>query len=402
MTTVLDPLRAKRWLVKLAETVCLLVCTILFSSALAARAQCVSITSYGGSGNGTTNNSPALTSAFAALPTNGGCISFPAGRYLFNTAVTLSYPSGGGFYSVTLAGAGTDNTTLYWAASNGITINANGAKQTIHVRDLTFSTGSAGGYSALTLNNSSPLGVIALSDIDHTIFRGDDGGNATDYWDNGINVAGQSNINFDSDTFFGPSTANKGNGILLNGNTSVNPYYGIVFNIAKCGFFWTGNGLVIGTYIQGVTVTQSNFTNGLTGIWAMSGGVGLDELDVTAGNQFNTTGNQIETQQPIGDLIVNGNLFFVSGGNSGIFIDSSGQRTSIVNNVFSGTAGSGYGVYVGGSDPSGVLTSNVFTTLSEGVDLSGTSGWNVQANSYSSVTTHVAHIGSNSVGVATP
>ena len=402
MITVLDSLRVRRNLMKIAKFSLTLVCTVVLISGFAGRAQCISILSYGGSGNGTTNNSPALASAVAALPINGGCISFPGGRYLFSTAVTLSDPSGGGLYSVTLQGAGTDNTTLYWAASNGIIVNANGAKQTIHVRDLTFSTGSAGGYSALTLNNSSPLGVIALSDITHTIFRGDDGGAATQYWGNGISVAGQSNINFDSDTFFGPGAGNAGNGIFLNGSPNVSPYYGIVFNIAKCGFFWTGNGLVIGTLIQGVTVTQSNFTNGITGIWAIPSGFGLDELDITSGNQFNTTGNQIEIQQGIADLIVGGNLIFVSGANTGVFIDAGGVRTSIVNNVFYGTANSGYGVYVAGSVPSGIATSNVFSNLSEGVELIGTSGWNVQANSYSSVVTPVGHIGSNSVGVATP
>ena len=385
---------------RLASLVSLACVAIVLSSAVA-HAQCISITSYGGNGNGTTNNSPALASAFAALTTRGGCIDFPAGRYLFSTAVTLTYPASG-IYSVTLLGAGTDNTTLYWAAANGITINAHGAEQTIHVRDMTFSTGSAGGYSALTLNNSSPLGTIALSDVFRTIFRGDDGGDLTDYWTNGISVVGQSNINFDSDTFFGPSSANAGNGILLNGNTSESPYYGIVYNIAKCGFFWTGNGLVIGTYIQGISITQSNFTNGLTGIWGQPGGVGFDELAVTAGNQFNTTGNQIEIQQPIAHMIVNGNLFFVSGGNTGIFFDSTGQQHTIVNNVFNGTSSSGSnGIYVASSNANGVVTGNLFANLNVGVNLIGTSGWNVQANSYQSVTTDVANIGSNSVGIAT-
>jgi putative cofactor-binding repeat protein len=355
--------------------------------------QCVSFVSGA-------NNSTALTSAIAALPANGGCISFAGGRYVFPTAVTVSYP-GSGIYSLSLVGAGSDNTTLYFAASNGITINAKNALQTVHVRDLTFTTGSAGGYSALTLNNAAPLGTILLSDVFRTTFRGDDGGALTDYWGSGVSIVGQSNVNFDSDMFFGPSGGASGVGIELNGNTSVSPHYGIVYNIAKCGFFWEGDGIEIGTYIQGISVTESNFTNGATGIWAQPGGTGLNELAVTGGNQFNTTANQISIQQALGILIVTGNLFYVPSGNSGIYLDSTGQLDTIVNNVFVGPSSPSFGIYVAASNPTSVVTGNVFYKLDVGLDLTGTSGWNVQANTYSGVTTPVANIGSNSVGVAT-
>jgi hypothetical protein len=367
--------------------------------AVANAQQCLSITTYNGGGN----NSTALSAAFAALPANGGCISFPGGRYVFPTAVTLTYPAAG-IYSLTLVGAGSDNTTLYFAASNGITINAKNAQQTVHMREMTLTTGSAGGYSALTVNNAAPLGTILTSDVVRTTFRGDDGGAATDYWGAGVSIVGQSNVNFDSDMFYGPANGLNGAGIELNGNTSVSPYYGIVYNIAKCGFFWEGNGIEIGTYIQGISVTQSNFTNGLTGIWAQPGGTGLDELAITGGNQFNTTGNQIAIQQPTSALIVTGNLIFVSNGNSGLYIDSTGSQDIIANNsiAYNGPAkGTSFGIYVGFSVPGSVVTGNVFTGLTDGVDLVGTSGWNVQANTYSGVTTPVANIGSNSVGVAT-
>jgi hypothetical protein len=379
-----------------------LACVAILSCAVAAHAQCISITSYGGSGNGTTNNSPALASAFAALPSAGGCITFPGGRYLFSTAVTLTYPAS--IYSLSLVGAGADATTLYFPSSNGITMKANSARQTIHVRDLAFTTGSAGSYSALTLNNSAPLGIIMLSDIVRTDFRGDDGGNGSDYWANGVNVAGQSHINFDSDTFFGSAAANTaGVGILLNGNSGASPYFGIVYNIAKCSFFWIGTGLEIGSYIQGISVTQSNFTGGGTGIWALPGGVGLAELAITGGNQFNTTINQIAIQQALTSLIMNGNLLFIQAGASGVFFDAPGNgQSTIVNNVFWGLSTSGStGIYVGYTSAGTVVTGNTFYNLATGVNLPGTSGWNVQANGYQAVGIWVANIGANSVGVAT-
>lgn len=390
-------------LAKLVVLGSLAVGAVALSAGIATAQQCASILTYGGSGNGTTNNSPALASAYAALTTTGGCIAFPPGRYKFNTAVTLNYPvSTTGLFSVSLVGGGVDNTTLYFPASNGITINANNDQQTTHVSDLTFSTGSAGGYSALTLNNSNPLGGngIQSSDIDRTTFRGDDGGAGTDYWDNGVNVVGQSDINFDSDNFLGDGTGLDGNGISLSG-TSVSP--AIVYNISKCGFFWTGNGLSITTLIQGVTVTQSNFTNGETGINAPVGGTGLTQLSVTGGNQFNTLGTQIWLAQPVFDLTVSGNLFFVLTSQKGIWLDYAGAAgDSIVNNNFSGQTTSGTtGILVSASNPSAVVTGNTFNTFNVGVNLTGTSGWNVQANTYNDVTTQVANIGSNSVGVVT-
>jgi len=93
----------------------------------------------------------------------------------------------------------------------------------------------------------------------------------------------------------------------------------------------------------------------------------------------------------------------VSPNNSGLYLDFTGQGHTIVNNVFvSPTLTSGtHGIYVAASNPNTVVTGNVFANLGQGVNLVGTSGWNVQANSYQAVTTHVANIGTNSVGVAT-
>ena len=135
-----------------------------------------------------------------------------------------------------------------------------------------------------------------------------------------------------------------------------------------------------------------------------SGGTGLFELAVTGGNQFITTANQIVLQQPYGALIVSGNLFFVQSNCSVIYIDAAGQQNSIVNNLFTGVSPStpgAFGIYVSTSDPTGVVTGNTFTSLGTGVDLIGTSNWNVQANSYSGGTTPVSNVGTNLVGVAT-
>jgi hypothetical protein len=380
--------------------------------AFAQTAGCLNILTYGGSGNGTTNNAPAFASAAAALPSHGGCISFPAGKYKFNSAVSLTYPSG--IYSVTLVGDGADNTTLFFPASNGVTINAQNLDQSIHIHDLTFSTGSAGGYSALTLSKPGTLATYAQSDIFRTTFRGDDGGALTDYWTVGVDVLGLSNINFDTDLFYGNSAGTNSTGVALTGNASVSGY-GVVYNIAKSGFYSLGSGVTVGTYIQGVTVTQSNFVNGTTGIFVPPGAVGVTEISITGGNNFNCTGGQVIIEAPVASVIMNGNLIYIGANTAGVWFDAPGSiLNSFVNNVFAGlstTGPSGTGILVSfTSSPQGLVaysgaTGNVFYNLAVGVDLTDAYAWNVQANSYTTVTNQVANSGpfssSNSVGVAT-
>jgi hypothetical protein len=373
--------------------------------AVVGHAQCISITSYGGNGNGVADNAPALSASFAALPATGGCISFPAGRFLFKTPVTLTYPSSTDAYSLTLTGAGQDATVLYWAASNGITINMSSSQQNVHVRDVTFSTGFAGTYAALTFKYSSTLGVVTASDVSHVFFRGDDGGQKTEYWDIGVNDAGLSYLNFDTDTFIGTNTqSGGGTGIFLNGSGGSPTPYSVLFNISKSGFFGLGTGLMIGNYVQGISLSQNNFTGGTTGIWAIPGTSGVDEVAISGGNQFNTFGNDIEFQGGVAHLIMSGNLLFVQPGNSGVFIQSSGgQQHTITNNVFFGVSPTGAtGIYVGGLNMNAVVSGNVFNNLDTGVNLIGTQGWNVQGNSYLAVPSQVANIGTgNLVGVAT-
>jgi hypothetical protein len=372
---------------------------------------CANIVTYGGNGNGIADNAPALTSAIAALPAHGGCIAFPAGRYKFHSAVTATYPSG--IYSLTLQGSGADSATLYFPASNGIIINAQNTNQSIHVRDLTFSTGSAGGYSALTLNKPGALATFAQSDIFRTTFRGDDGGTLTYYWTVAVEVLGLSNINFDSDLFYGNSAGSSSTGIALTGNPSVGAY-GVVYSIAKSGFYSLGSGLTIGSYIQGVAVTQSNFVNGTTCIFVPPNAVGVTEIAITGGNNLNCTGSQIVLQSAVASVIMNGNLIYIANPNTAaVWFDAPGSlMNSFVNNVIAGLSQStpfGTGILVSFTG-SGVaaysnVTGNVFFNLATGVDLTNASVWNVQANSYANVTTQVSNTGTyaafNSVGVAT-
>jgi hypothetical protein len=193
-------------------------------------------TQFAGNGNGVTDNTATLNSALAALSGTGGCIFFTPGKYRFNSGISYSLPAG--IFSVTLVGGGQDNTILYWPnASGGITFNYAGISSSVHVRDLSLTTGTTNGGSAVTLNLSTSVAnpaVTAISDFYRVTMRGDDGYVVTDYWTNCVNVANVSNIQWDNLSCFGAATPN-GNGINLVGLPGSSTY-GVVYNIAKSTF----------------------------------------------------------------------------------------------------------------------------------------------------------------------
>jgi hypothetical protein len=531
-----------------------------------AQATCVNVTNVPPNslvGDGVTDNTTKFNALIAQLTNpvaghspqpgpNGWCISFPAGKYLFASAPTaITYPAE--IYSVSIVGAGSDNTTLYFPNSNGITIDSQDYDyqviegiltarnvQSIHVRDLSFTTGQAGSYTALTLYKPCLLATYGLSDVVGTTFRGDDGAAVTDYWAVGVNVEGLSNINFDGDLFYGNTISNtgKGNGgtgisltgspnpsscpqppsssnalaairnagvhvihaaanstanmavtggqrsgapscattspaallgladkssrLLSAANRSSNPRiasavasaaasctcsggagsspYGVVYNIGKSGFYNLNDGLTVGTLIQGVVVRQSNFANGVTGIYVPPSSTGVTEVTVS-GSTFSDSGTQVLAQSPVASIIMNGNIINVSGTSvpnapyAGVFFDpiattgnpcgGGGLMNSFVNNIFVGTAGTptGAGISVNfpaGPDnclsefPNGVqgviedsgASGNVFNNLAVGVDLTDGYYWTVLTDAYDpSVATKVldpyASVYHNSVGVIT-
>jgi hypothetical protein len=210
-----------------------------------------------------------------------------------------------------------------------------------------------------------------------------------------------SNVNYDGLLIYGSAAGTAGTGISFEGNASLTYQFSVVHNIIKCGLYNLNIGINYGTYIQGVTVSQTNIVNGTTGIYLDSSVVGATQMSCTLCN-FNTTGQQISLQGAIATVNMSSNSFYVPSGYNGIYINASGGFGYTINgNSFYGlTAGAGTGVNVNASTV-GVATGNYFGSLATGVNLAGTSSFNVQANSYNSVTTQVANIGANSVGVAT-
>ncbi|WP_459678482.1 hypothetical protein [Acidisoma sp. 7E03] len=347
---------------------------------------------FGGSPNGVSDNLPALYNAIYSLPQGGGEVFFPPGTFLFSGAMTYDFPAGN--CSVSLTGAGADASILYWPSTAGMVLNASSPQHSVHLRDISITTGTTN-VQGVALTNSSLLGQFAQSDVTRVTFRGGS-------WNPCLLVRGLSNVAYDTVLFYGNSAST---GLTIEGNSGTAPYYTIVHNISKCGFFGLGTGFQYGTYLQGVTIDQCNFTNGVTGVLLPYGAVGATQLAIS-NSQFNTTGNQVLLDAPIGSVFMSGNLIYIPANNTGVLISTSSavDQSTFIGNSFSSpvTSGNNTGLFNLGASVGTTVVGNTFVNLTVGVNLSGASNWNVQANSYSNVQNHVLNVGSNSVGVATP
>jgi hypothetical protein len=351
-----------------------------------AQRTCESFVNFGGVGDGSTANDSAWAAAVVALA-NGGCLYFPGGKYRFASTMRFAYPSSG-LVSLTLIGAGADASILYWPnAGGGIALSMSTCQSSLHVRDLSLTTGVADGGAGLQIaqsGNCVPT-TITQNDVDRVTFRGDDGGGATDYWSVGLKETALWNININGSLFWG-SSGGFGIGVLVQGTDAT--HYTAIVNLDEDYFEYEQIGFLYGSFTQGVNIDNSNFGNGVTGIQSNAGEKGiLAQLFVT-NCQFNTNGAQIEEATPIYNSQFVNNNFFVPGSQIGIQFLTSVAPFQLVNNWFDGQALAGnYGVVVGAAASStvngGTIEGNIFYSIAAGINLqSGSQGVLILGNEF--------------------
>lgn len=272
---------------------------------------------FAGPGDGVTDSAAALAAALMSLPATGGCIFFPPGTYLFSSAVSFELP--GGAFSVSLWGSGTDATILNWpSAGGGLAFSYSGISNSVHLRDLSITTGQPDGGTAVTLSMSAAVanvGVAATSDMFRVTIRGDDGYGGTDYWSTGISISNVSAVQVDTLTVSG-SHSQQGTGTVITG-LPASGTFAVLLNIAKSNYVFLATGLVYGSFVQGVTVDQTNFTFVTTGISSAAGETGALVQLAVSNSQFNpgqaTGGSGITTSTQIGALQIMNNFFVIGG-----------------------------------------------------------------------------------------
>ena len=366
-------------------------------SATAKLSDWVSVKDFGAVGNGTTDD----TSAVQAAINVGGSIYFPPGTYKLSSQITYTMPTT--VTSINIFGAGAEQTQLVWAAGGGMRINHIGQYNSSHVRDLCFMTGSSNVGGGLLLNQnattiSNPANS-AVSDVTNCTFRGSDNYANTYYWSYGVGCLGVSNVNFQGVDVVSSSTS-LGIGVVLQGTSSCNS---VVYNFQSCIFNYTIYGIDYGTYVQGVSVNQCNFTGGQYGIITLSSLSGLDQL-IVSNTQFETTIAGIQTATFIPNTIINSNLFLVGLAANGVGINLlQAGLYSIIGNTFNpvGTPTSAVGIQISTTTSSytGSIVGNVlFGMTGAGINLgAGANHILIESNVYLTNGVNVQNAGTNNL-----
>ena len=367
---------------------------------------CTDIMAYGGS-PANRDNGAALAVALKASSGDGRCVYFPPGRFTFASNFKFMLPNGSA--SITLTGAGADVTQLYWPAGGGLTIDYVGAQNSVHLRNLSLTTGSVSVGTAVLLNQTNgDVGVAdnALNELSGVTIRGADGNSQNDYWDRAVEIKQICNVNLVGLVISGPGGAaysDKGIGVVLEGSTS-NP--AVVFNVTGATFDYLSKGIVYGQQVQGLTVSQSNFVGDDYGIYVPANISGLDQLTVV-GSQFNCATAGIYVGSSLSNTLFSANLFIVPNTGRGIHLQQAYLYSAVGNSFNIGTAqGKTYpiAIEVGSTAGGGTITGNLFDSMVTAILLDRTSsGANVQSNEYSNDLTTVNNLGTgNTVGGGTP
>ncbi|CDY79492.1 Phage tail fiber protein [Caballeronia glathei] len=374
---------------------------------VASHSDCASILDFGGNNLGAANNDAAYVATIVANQAthpNNVCIFFPAGTYNFASQAAFGFPNAPG--SITVRGAGADNTVLNWANGGGLSFNYLLASNSVHVDGLTIASGALGVGQGIFLNQSSAtFASAALSTITNVTIRGTDGYFGAKFFGIGIDIRGVSNVNIDHVQAIGPGTP-AGTGVLIASSGTL-PL--IVFNLSNSSFDQWNVGLEYGNLVQGVQMSNMNFTNNVNGVRASGGLSGLDQLSIV-GSQFNSVANgfNILLQSAIPNVQIANNLFLINSNSSGVDLQSALSTTTITGNSFESNTGSTsgiFGIIVNGFTNGGtIITGNSFFTLGSGITLQAASrNVNVQSNVYINCVTTVDNSGtSNVIGGGSP
>lgn len=399
----------------------------------------VSILAYGGSNDGTGDNTAAFAACVAAATGPSPVVYFPAGTYRFLSG--LVYDFAADVTSMTVMGDGSDVTVLHFpdAVGAALAFNLIGFGNSVHVKDMTFATGQVNLDIGVLINQTATTGLtidagFAWNTLSNLTFRSDEGyseegvvPNVTRCWNFAVYAVAVSNITFDSLNVYGlaknngvagyplgwaDGTGRSGNGVSLTKGGYGTNIIPTVYNFVNCAFTWLDNGVIWAENIQGIAVSNCNFTGCFAGMSVPSGqGGGATLLQVLVSNsQFNNIFSILLLSQTRNVGIVNCLFLIPSSAACWAILtsDSTASLSAIGNSFLALTAGVGNGIsvnVVGGADlwPA-VISGNTFAQLGTGVQLgAGTAGATLQGNIYAGTTTDYVDSGAgNRIGVATP
>lgn len=355
---------------------------------------CLNLEVFGGVPDGVSDNAPALDAALAALPPGGGCIYSPRGKRLFSRPITYAF--GTPNQSITITGDGQNNTEWFWPSSDGLILTMKDATTTFHARDMAFTTGQPVAMNGikLTVPGANLNGALGeYSDFTRVTFRGSDGYAKSYAWKVGLIIDNVNNVNVDGSSFIG-NAASLGKGITTNGRNDDS--LGVVYNISKSSFVHLNVGVEYGSYVQGMTVAQSNFTAVTNGVSVPPGSLGILSQLAIVGNQFATNptpdGAAVNSQTGVNPLIVTDNLFLSNGQGTMVNLLQHSFTNIAGNQFYSPAPNSNTAISAGIGSSHSKINDNVIFGFNVGINIPVLTGnMSITNNNIGSSTTSIAN-----------
>ncbi|MDR3607713.1 MAG: hypothetical protein P4M08_10070 [Oligoflexia bacterium] len=350
--------------------------------------------SYGCVGDGKTLNDSCLNTMLATCPINCS-IEFGAGVYLFSSAKTFSFPSDVS-RSLSIYGQGQGTTKLEFNGTNGLVFNySTRVSDSLNLTGLSVIQLAANSGTGITLNGVGNMegAPSVLNDISVLAQQITNGG-----WSTAVQVIGVSNLDFTGLAVFPPNSS-IGNGVTLQGSSAA-PISQIQF---LNSIFQNGNiDIQYGSYVNNVSVINSEFTNSDTAVYV--NGAGASGLTI-ANSQIDTASFGIVIQSPLTGFMYSNNLQYVhnnpNSGTTGIYLLAAVAGKILDSDIGGPGNGQGsFGIYAAASASSLAITGNRLGGFNAAIDLSqGTSGYSVFDNSYTGTGVGISGLPSNSFNV---
>lgn len=371
---------------------------------------------YGAISNGVVDCTAVWNKIIAEISIANAVIEFGIGTYLFKNTIEMHLnqsQSANRYQTITLRGQGKGVTNLLWSkgSSSGLSMthyDVGAGECRYNIYDMSFLTTNVSTGVAIRLENKNPYrfggGYLSMRGVSISGLKGQSSG---DYgWEQCLymNTISFNNIidcdfigNFHSDQSGYSSGAVIDSSIGSDNQTLSS----IVSNFTDCNFLYLRNGIQNGKGTQGLTISQSNFTNCRCGVYVPDDGY---QIGIT-NSQFDCTYSAVLFDGGTTAFLFSDNLVFTGHNDGyGIYCGYYVDGYVITGNQFegAGAANNVSAIVMNGASPNGtdtnIISSNIFRKYTTAIGLSaGTKGWKVFGNMYADTTNKVSNQGQGNI-----
>ncbi|MGI0084936.1 MAG: hypothetical protein ACREBQ_07630, partial [Nitrososphaerales archaeon] len=301
---------------------------------------------------------------------SGGHVFFPPGTFKVTTQISATIASGA---SINITGSGQGVSKIKCTGCNGFSLTTTNNSSTVNMADLSIITTDNGDFIAIFIQGAvvSAGGAFNTSTFRNIAIHGADYFTTNaNYWTYGMLFQAFNFVILNNITING-STTSQGNGVSFNGDTP-HSEYAIVLTIDACIFDLLSTCVLLGSFWQGVMISNTNMTNCINGVFLPGSQSGaLVEISIV-NSQMQCSSTCVYIGTTMQDLNISNCLFLTANGIAAnlIYLNAPVQGVTIVGNSLYGENGGlpiGIGIPTSTGVIDGVISGNIFGYLSNAI-----------------------------------